>query len=136
MSGLKVEDFKEGSPIEDSWSKKVIGAAIEVHKHLGPGLLESAYSTCLSHELSLQGIPFHREVPLPLNYKGVVLETAYRLDFVVGESLILEIKAMEKLEPVHQAQLLTYLRLSGKRIGLLLNFNVPVLKDGILRRVL
>jgi GxxExxY protein len=136
MSELKSENLEGESQPQDIWSKKVIGAAIEVHRHLGPGLLESAYSTCLSHELALQGIPFYREVPLPLTYKNVLLETAYRLDFLVGDSLIVELKAVEKLEPVHQAQLLTYLRLSGKRIGLILNFNVPVLKDGILRRVL
>ncbi len=135
MTENRIQNSEEQPAIQDTWSNKVIGAAIEVHKHLGPGLLESAYNTCLAHELSLQGIPFNREVPLPLNYKGVILETAYRLDFVVGEALIIEIKAIEKLEAVHQAQLLTYLRLSGKRIGLILNFNVPVLKDGILRRV-
>ena len=113
----------------------VIGAAIEVHRALGPGLLESAYSECLAHELTLRGIPFAREVPLPVEYKGVKLSVGYRLDFVVAGLVVVEIKALDAFEPVHEAQLITYLKLSGNRVGLLLNFKVARLKEGILRRV-
>ena len=114
----------------------VIGAAMEVHKHLGPGLLESAYEECLCRELSLRGIPFQRQVELPVEYKGIRLNVGYRTDLVVKDLVVVELKAVEKLEPIHEAQLLTYLRLSGMRIGLFINFNVPVLKDGIKRLVL
>lgn len=117
------------------WSEAAIGAAIEVHRHLGPGLLESAYQQCLEHELGLRGIDFERQVDLPVTYKGVTLECGYRLDLVVGDAVVLELKAVEKLEPVHEAQLITYLKLSGYRLGLLVNFCVPVLKDGIRRRL-
>ncbi|MCD6199373.1 MAG: GxxExxY protein [Deltaproteobacteria bacterium] len=116
-------------------TQKVIGAAIEVHKHLGPGLLESAYEECMCHELTLRGIAFDRQMPLPVRYKGVKLDCGYRLDVVVQNMLILELKACEKIEPIHRAQLLTYLKLSGIRLGLLLNFGVPVMKDGIVRIV-
>ena len=116
-------------------TQKVIGAAIEVHKHLGPGLLESAYEECMCHELTLRGIAFARQMPLPVRYKGVKLDCGYRLDIVVQNMLILELKACEKIEPIHRAQLLTYLKLSGIRLGLLLNFGVPVMKDGIVRIV-
>ena len=111
----------------------VIGAAIEVHKVLGPGLLESAYETCLCHELQLRNIIFERQKPLPVIYKGEKLDCGYRLDVVVQGMLVLEVKACDKIEPIHQAQLLTYLKLSGLRLGLLLNFNVPVMRDGIMR---
>ena len=114
----------------------VIGAAIEVHRQLGPGLLESAYRECLSRELLLRGIPFEREKPLPLEYKGVHLEAGYRLDFLVAGCVVVEIKAIEALAPVHDAQLLTYLRLGGWRVGLLINFNVAILKNGIHRKIL
>jgi GxxExxY protein len=114
----------------------VIGAAIEVHRQLGPGLLESAYRECLCRELVLRGIPFEREKPLPLEYKGVHLECGYRLDFLVAGRVVVEIKAVDALAPVHDAQLLTYLRLGGWRLGLLINFNVSVLKSGIHRRIL
>jgi GxxExxY protein len=114
----------------------VIGAAIEVHRQLGPGLLESAYRECLSREFSLRGIPFEREKALPLEYKDVLLEAGYRLDFLVAGCVVVEIKAIEALAPVHDAQLLTYLRLGGWRLGLLINFNVAVLKSGIRRRIL
>lgn len=117
-------------------SGKVIGAAIEVHKILGPGLLESAYEECLCHELELRAIPFERQKELPLEYKGVALDCGYRLDLVVANKLILELKACEALEPIHEAQLLTYLKLTGIKLGLLINFNVPVLKEGIKRLVL
>lgn len=114
----------------------VIGAAIEVHRQLGPGLLESAYQECLCKELSLRGIPFEREKPLQLEYKGLELECGYRLDILVANSVVIEIKSVETLAPVHEAQLITYLKLGGWKIGLLINFNVAVLKDGIRRRVL
>ena len=120
---------------QDPLTGKVIGAAIEVHRGLGPGLLESAYEECLCHELRLAGITFQRQVPLPVVYKGVHLDCGYRLDVVVEGRLILELKTMERLLPIHEAQLLTYLRLAGIHTGLLLNFNVPVLRDGIKRMV-
>ena len=117
----------------DSLSAQVIGAAIEVHRGLGPGLLESAYEQCLCYDLSSQGFDFERQVALPITYKQVNLDCGYRLDIVVGEKLLVEIKAVEKLLPVHQAQLLTYLKASKLPTGLLINFNVPVLKQGIKR---
>ncbi len=117
-------------------SREVIGAAIDVHKALGPGLLESAYETCLCQELKMRGIPFERQVPLQIEYKGIKLEDIYRMDILVDNSVVLELKSVEKLEPIHEAQLLTYLRLSKIWLGLLINFNVPVLKNGIKRFVL
>ena len=117
-------------------TRKVIGAAMEIHSTLGPGLLESAYSECLSRELSLRGLSFERERALPVEYKGVRLECGYRLDFLVENALVVEVKAVEAIAPVHEAQLLTYLRLGGWRLGLLINFNVVALKDGIRRKVL
>ncbi len=120
----------------DSLSHKVIGLAIEVHRGLGPGLLESAYEECLCYELKINDISFRRQVPLPVVYKSVKLDCGYRMDIVVDDKLIVELKAVEKLLPVHEAQLLTYLKLSGRRTGLLMNFNTPVLKDGIRRLVL
>jgi GxxExxY protein len=115
---------------------KVIGAAIEVHKILGPGLLESAYEECLCHELELRGIPYERQKELPIEYKNIKLDCGYRLDVVVSSQLILELKACESLEAIHEAQLLTYLKLTGIPLGLLINFNVPVLKEGIRRLAL
>jgi GxxExxY protein len=120
---------------EDVLSNKIIGAAIEVHKLLGPGLLESAYEECLCHELSLQKISYEKQQPLPLSYKGVVLGCGYRLDIVVKKLIIVELKAVDRIEPIHSAQLLTYLKLTGLKLGMLINFNVPVLKDGIKRFV-
>ena len=116
-------------------SSKIIGAAIEVHKALGPGLLESAYEECLCHELSLQDMLFDRQKPLPVKYKGRKLDIGYRLDLVVENAIILELKSCEKIEPIHKAQLLTYLKLSGLNLGLLLNFNVDMMRDGIVRIV-
>ena len=116
-----------------SLTERVIGACIEIHRQLGPGLLESAYEECLCYELSQLGIPFKRQVPLPIQYKSVRLDCGYRLDLVVDNRIILELKAVEGLMPIHEAQMLTYLRLSGLTLGLLINFNVPVLKDGIKR---
>ena len=121
---------------QDPASGKVIGLAIEVHRHLGPGLLESVYEDGLAFEMTQQGIAFQRQLTLPVTYKGQQLGGTYRLDFVVEHYLILEIKAVERLLPIHEAQLLTYLKLSGLKIGLLLNFNVPLLRDGIKRMVL
>ncbi len=117
-------------------TKKIIGAAIEVHKALGPGLLESAYEACLCHELHLRGLPFNRQQPLPVRYKGIELDCGYVLDMVVTDTVVLELKAVEKMLPVHEAQLLSYLRLGGYKVGLLLNFHAPVLKDGLKRMVL
>ena len=117
-------------------SREVIGAAIEVHRHLGPGLLESAYQASLEKELELRDIPFDRQVPLPVEYKGVRLDCGYQMDLAVGGLVVVELKAVEKLEPIHEAQLLTYLRLSKRWLGMLINFNVTVLKDGVRRRVL
>ncbi len=111
----------------------VIGAAIEVHKMLGPGLLESAYEECLAHEFTLRGIPFEIQRPSPVIYKTIKLESGYRTDFIVGNELVVELKAVDALNPVHDAILLTYLRMTGCRIGLLINFNVVVLRDGIRR---
>lgn len=117
-------------------TKEVIGAAIEVHRAFGPGLLESAYETCLCHELGLRGIQFERQKPLPLIFKGATLDWGYRLDLLVSNSVVVEIKAVEAFLPIHEAQLLTYLKLGGWNLGLLINFNVRVLKDGIKRIVL
>ena len=114
-------------------SSRIIGAAIEVHKTLGPGLLESAYEECMSYELGLRGLPFERQKELPLTYKGKPLECGYRLDIVVDNAIVLELKSCEKIEPIHKAQVLTYLKFSGLHLGLLLNFNVPVMRDGIVR---
>jgi GxxExxY protein len=115
---------------------EVIGASIEVHRTLGPGLLESAYRKCLCRELFLRGVPFQKEHPLPLEYKGLRLEGGYRYDILVDKRLLIEVKSVEALAPIHEAQILTYLRLGGWRLGLLINFNVVVLKDGIRRRIL
>ena len=114
----------------------VIGAAIEVHRQLGPGLLESSYRECLCRELLVRNIPFERERPLPLEYKGMHLGCGYRIDILVANSVVVEVKAIEALAPIHEAQLLTYLRIGGWRLGLLINFNVAVLRNGIRRRIL
>ncbi|MBI4552725.1 MAG: GxxExxY protein [Candidatus Latescibacteria bacterium] len=129
------KDTKDTKGKANFLSKKIIGAAIEVHRCLGPGLLESAYEECLCHELALQRIPFERQVPLLVEYKGVHLECAYRLDLVVENLVIVELKAVEKMEPIYDAQLLTYLRLRNLWLGLLINFNVSTLKNGIKRLV-
>ena len=114
---------------------KIIGAAIEVHKALGPGLLESSYEECLCYEFGLRDLSFERQKPLSVTYKGINLDCAYRLDVVVENMVILELKSCERIEGIHKAQLLTYLKLSGLKLGLLMNFNVPVLKEGIVRLV-
>jgi GxxExxY protein len=119
----------------DQISRRVIGAAIEVHRHLGPGLLESAYESCLIFELRKLGLRIEGQKPLPVVYKEVKLDCGYRLDLVVEDEIIVEIKAVEKLLPIHEAQLLSYLRLAHKKVGLLINFHVPVLKSGLKRIV-
>lgn len=119
----------------NSLSSRIIGAAIEVHRNLGPGLLESAYEECLCHEFTLLDIRYTRQDRLPVNYKGKQLDCGYRLDIVVEKSIILELKAVESIAPIHEAQLLTYLKLSGKNLGFLLNFNTPVMRNGIKRLV-
>jgi len=116
-------------------SSKIIGAAIEVHKALGPGLLESTYEECLCYEFSLRRISYEKQKPLPVVYKDKQLDCGYRIDVVVENAIILELKACEKIEPIHKAQLLTYLKLSGLKLGLLLNFNVPIMRNGIMRIV-
>jgi len=123
--------------LHEPLTEQVIGAAIEVHRTLGPGLLESAYEECLCHELHLRNIAFSRQTALPVRYKGVRLDCGYRLDIVVEDRIILELKCPEHLLPVHEAQLLTYLKLTGHRVGLLINFHVATLtRGGIVRKVL
>ena len=120
---------------QEQLTGQIIGAAIEVHKQLGPGLLESTYLACLCHELELRGILFECQKPLPLEYKGIRLDCGYRIDLLVAGSVIVEIKSVEALAPIHEAQLLTYLKLTGIKVGFLINFNVVVLKNGLRRLV-
>ncbi|MCA9942997.1 MAG: GxxExxY protein [Ardenticatenaceae bacterium] len=127
--------MREPLRVEDEITGKIIGAAIEVHKHLGPGLLESAYQACLAHELSLRGIQFKREKVVPLVYKQLPVETAYRADFIVENLVVVELKAVKQFEAIHQAQLMSYLKLANLKLGLLLNFNVRRLKAGGIKRV-
>ena len=119
----------------DQITRRIIGAAIEVHKAVGPGLLESAYQACLAFELREQGLKVEEQLPLPVIYKNVKLDCGYRIDLLVENEIVVEIKAMEALAPIHDAQLLSYLRLSRKRVGLLMNFHMRVLKDGLKRIV-
>jgi len=134
--GLVHSAVVEGdAPLKDPLTERIIGAAIEVHRHLGPGLLESIYEECLCYELSQEGLQYRRQVHLPSDYKGIRLEPAYKVDLVVEDSVVVEIKATEGTAPVHCAQLLTYLRASNKHVGVLINFNVPVLKNGLKRVV-
>lgn len=116
-------------------TEKIIGAAIEVHRVLGPGLMESAYEAALAHEFSSRGINFRRQLEMPVHYKGELIDVGYRIDMLVEDQVIVELKAVTELHSIFDAQLITYLRLSGRRVGLLINFNVPRLKDGILRRI-
>jgi GxxExxY protein len=126
-----------GKLLHEELTEKIIGAAIEVHRALGPGLLESAYEECLCHEFHLRGICFERQRPLPVEYKGVKLDCGYRLDLIVENKVILEIKCVEHILPVHEAQLLTYLKMTGMRVGLILNFNISTLvRGGVVRKVL
>jgi len=121
---------------ENALSNQIIGAALEVHRQLGPGLLESAYEECLAYELSLREIPFERQKPIPVVYKGIQLDCGFRVDLLVGGLVVVELKAVDVLMPIHQAQVLTYLKLTGCKLGLLINFNVLKLRDGIRRVVL
>ncbi len=116
-------------------TEAIIGAAIEVHRHLGPGLLESTYEECLCEELSLRKITFKRQVALPVVYKGKKLDAGYRIDLLVNDEVVVELKAIDTIQPIHEAQTLTYMRLGGWQVGLILNFNVTVLKNGIKRLV-
>jgi len=120
----------------DQLSNRVIGCAIEVHRELGPGLLESAYEQCLAAELSQSGIPFQVQVDLPVHYKGTRLDCGYRIDLLVDDHLIVELKSVEQLLKIHEAQILTYMKLTKVTVGLLINFNVPILKKGIKRFLL
>jgi GxxExxY protein len=120
----------------DSLSNRVIGCALQVHRNLGPGLLESAYEQCMAHELSLADIAFKTQWPLPVEYKGLKLDCGFRVDMLVDDKLIVEVKSVEKLLGIHQAQLLTYMKLARIHIGLLINFNVVLLRQGIRRMVL
>jgi len=120
----------------DPLSNRVIGCALEVHRGLGPGLLESTYEQCLAHELSLADIPFKMQWPLPVKYKEVSLDCGYRIDFLVDGKLIVELKSVDQLLGIHEAQLLTYMKLAEVKIGLLMNFNAELLRDGIKRLVL
>ena len=126
----RVQEFRR---TDGPATREIISACIEVHRLLGPGLLESAYEQCLCQELALRQIPFQRQVPLPIEYKGVSLNCSYRIDVLVGEQIVLEIKAVEHVQPVHLAQVITYLKLGGYPTGLLVNFNVTALKQGIRR---
>ena len=119
--------------IYEELTHEIRGAAIEVHRELGPGLLESAYEECLCRELSLRGVEFRRQAPLPVTYKGITLDCGYKLDVVVEDQVVLELKSVKEVTPLHEAQLLTYLRLSGKKVGLWMNFNTVLMKDGIKR---
>ncbi|QKJ67604.1 GxxExxY protein [Deefgea piscis] len=126
-------NHKDTEAQRNALSQRVIGAAIEAHRHLGPGLLESAYQTCLAYELSQAGLLVQQQLNLPLIYKGIQLDAAYRIDILVENQLVLELKTVEKILPIHEAQLLSYLRLGGFPLGLLLNFHAPTLKEGIKR---
>ena len=137
MTSLTTEDAERAETMKNfnELTEAIIGAAMEVHRALGPGLLESIYEMCLCRELSIRGIPFERQVLIPVEYKGVKLDCGYRADIVVDGTILLEIKAIDSLLPIHDAQLLSYLKLGGWKIGLLINFNVELLKDGLRRRV-
>jgi GxxExxY protein len=124
------------SLIHSDLTGAIIGAAIEVHRELGPGLLESAYEQCLSHELHLRQVPFQRQLAIPVEYKEIRIDCCYRIDLLVDYKVVVELKSLEQLLPIHKAQLLTYMKLSKMQVGLLINFNVPVLRDGIERMVL
>ncbi len=122
--------------LHEELTKQIISAAIAVHRELGPGLLESAYQACLLHELLLRRVSCESEVQLPVAYKGIQLDCGYRMDFVVDKAVALELKSVEKILPIHHSQLMTYLRLSKLRVGLLINFNVEVLRQGIIRKII
>jgi GxxExxY protein len=121
---------------DSALSDRVIGIAIEMHRQLGPGLLESVYETCLCYELKQSGLNYDQQVSLPIVYKAVKLDAGYRMDVVVENELILEVKSVDRLMAIHEAQMMTYLRLSGRKVGLLMNFNTVALKDGLKRMVM
>jgi GxxExxY protein len=137
LSYPRTENTEAAEKVRDlnGITQGIIAAAIEVHRHLGPGLLESAYQECLCYELSRMGLSFSREVHLPVTYKGIQLDCSYRIDLLVEDEIVAELKSVEQVLPVHSAQLLTYMKASRKQIGLLINFNVPALKNGIKRMV-
>ena len=136
MEDLNTESTEHAEGKRDPLTGKVIGAAIEVHRHLGPALLESTYQQCLAHELVLRGINFTLETPLPVYYKGTNLDCGYRADVLVENCLVIELKAIEKIASIHEAQLLTYMKHAEAPVGLIINFNCKLLKDGIKRFVL
>ena len=127
------ESGENGEGEKDPLTQQVIGCAIEVHRTLGPGLLESTYEKCLAHELKLAGLPFINQAAMPIDYKGITLDCGYRLDFLIDDYLVVELKAVEQLLPIHQAQVITYMKLAEAPVGLLINFNVKLLKDGLRR---
>jgi GxxExxY protein len=129
------QDRQEPSAEIDALARQIVDAGLKVHRALGPGLLESAYEHCLAHELGLRGLAVRRQVPLPVVYEGLRLDAGYRLDLVVVGAIVVEVKAVEALSRLHEAQLMTYLKLSGCRLGFLMNFNVPLFKDGVRRLV-
>ena len=130
---MKIPHHRDTEAQRDALSEMVIGAAIEVHRHLGAGLLESAYEECLCYELAQKQLSFQRQLELPIQYKTLNLNMSYRMDLLVENSLLLELKSVDKLLPIHEAQLLTYMKLAHINTGLLINFNVPVLKNGLKR---
>jgi GxxExxY protein len=129
------QERQEPSAQADAAARVIIDAGLKVHRALGPGLLESAYEQCLAHELGLRGVLVRRQVPLPIQYEGLRLDAGYRLDIVVADAVIVEVKSVEALSRLHEAQLITYLKLPGLRLGLLMNFNVPMFRDGVKRIV-
>lgn len=133
---IQAAQFDELPARTEDVAREIVDAAIKIHKALGPGLLESVYEICLCHELALRDIPFRRQLPLPVVYEGIRLETGFRIDVLADDCVIAEIKTVECITPLHEAQVLTHLKLSGKRLGFLLNFNVPVMKQGIKRFVI
>ena len=133
---MSIAEFDAIAASSEATACEIVDAAVKVHKTLGPGLLESVYEICFCHELSLRRIPFCRQLNLPICYEGIRLESGLRIDILVDDSVVVELKTVEKLLPVHEAQLITYLKLSNKRLGFLLNFNVPIMKQGIKRFVL
>jgi GxxExxY protein len=135
MHGEEQKSFSIGL-VDEDLTGEIIGAAMSVHRELGPGLLESAYEVSMGRELTLREIPFQSQVEVPVEYKGVRLDCGYRIDLLVANRVVVELKSVEHLQLVHEAQLMTYLRLSGVRVGLLINFNVPALRRGIVRRIL
>ncbi len=135
MQNFTTTEITEHAEKNSDLTGKIIGAAIEVHRELGPGLLESAYEACLIYELRLKCFKVEHQKPQPVFYKDIMLECGYRLDLVVEDQVIIEIKSVDALAPIHKAQLLSYLKLSGCKVGLLINFNVKILKDGVCRMV-